>query len=92
MVSLAVIGLFAAIYHPVGAPWLVRNTDVHRGKVLGINGVFGTLGSALAGIVSGVLIDTAGWQSEIWVAGLDCLVGPPTTRGTVHYRMEALVL
>ena len=74
MVSLSGVGIFAAIYHPVGVPWLVRNTDVHRGKVLGINGVFGTLGSALAGIVSGALIDTAGWQAAFLVPGIVCVV------------------
>lgn len=72
MVALAGIGLFAAIYHPVGIPWLVRNTTVARGKALGINGVFGAVGSALAGIVAGSLIDFAGWRSAFIVPGVVC--------------------
>ncbi len=72
MVALAGIGLFAAIYHPVGIPWLVRNTTVARGKALGINGVFGALGSALAGLLAGSLIDLAGWRAAFIVPGVVC--------------------
>jgi MFS family permease len=68
-VSLAGIGLFAAIYHPVGIPWLVRHAPGRRGKVLGVNGIFGALGSALAGIVAGGLIDLAGWRAAFLVPG-----------------------
>ncbi len=74
LISLSGVGLFAAIYHPVGVPLLVHNTGVNRGKVLGINGVFGTLGSALAGVAAGALIDTAGWQAAFWVPGVVCIV------------------
>jgi FSR family fosmidomycin resistance protein-like MFS transporter len=74
MAALAGIGLFAAIYHPVGIPWLVRNTDVARGKALGINGVFGAIGSALAGIVAGSLIDFAGWRAAFIVPGAVCAI------------------
>jgi MFS family permease len=72
MVALAGIGLFAAIYHPVGIPWLVRNTEANQGKALGLNGVFGTLGSALAGIVAGSLIDLAGWRAAFILPGVVC--------------------
>lgn len=72
MLGLAGIGLFAAIYHPVGIPWLVRNTTVARGKALGINGVFGAAGSALAGIVAGSLIDISGWRAAFIVPGVVC--------------------
>jgi MFS family permease len=74
MIALAGIGLFAAIYHPVGIPWLVRNTKVARGKALGINGVFGAVGSAGAGIVAGALIDSAGWRAAFVVPGVVCFV------------------
>jgi MFS family permease len=68
-VALAGLGLFASIYHPVGIPWLVRNTTVSRGRALGINGVFGNAGSAMAGIVTGALIDAAGWRAAFVVPG-----------------------
>ncbi|NIS07112.1 MAG: MFS transporter [Gammaproteobacteria bacterium] len=63
------IGVFAAIYHPVGIPWLVRNAGSRRGKALGFNGIFGSLGTALAGVVAGALIDTSGWRAAFIVPG-----------------------
>ena len=44
MVGLTAIGTFAAIYHPVGIPWLIKHARNH-GRVLGINGVFGSVGN-----------------------------------------------
>ncbi len=69
LLALAGIGLFASIYHPVGIPWLVRNAGAARGKVLAFNGIFGSLGTALAGITAGALIDLAGWRAAFMVPG-----------------------
>jgi MFS transporter, FSR family, fosmidomycin resistance protein len=63
------MGAFAAIYHPVGIPWLVRNSGPRRGKVLGFNGIFGSLGTALAGVVAGSLIDFSSWRAAFIVPG-----------------------
>jgi FSR family fosmidomycin resistance protein-like MFS transporter len=68
------MGAFAAIYHPVGVPWLVRNAGTRRGKVLGFNGIFGSLGTALAGIVAGSLIDFSGWRAAFVVPGAVCVL------------------
>ena len=68
------IGVFAAIYHPVGIPWLVRNAGARRGKVLGFNGIFGSLGTALAGVVAGSLIDLASWRAAFVVPGAVCVL------------------
>lgn len=62
------IGLFAAIYHPVGIAWLVDST-VKQGKALGINGIFGSIGVALAGLVAGGLTDLFGWRAAFIVPG-----------------------
>jgi MFS transporter, FSR family, fosmidomycin resistance protein len=70
--ALAGIGLFAAIYHPVGIPWLVRNA-VNRGRALGVNGVFGSAGTAGAALVAGLLADFYGWRSAFIVPGVICL-------------------
>ncbi|MGE5780023.1 MAG: MFS transporter, partial [Hyphomicrobiales bacterium] len=67
--GLAVTGLFASIYHPVGIAWLVRNAR-SWGKELGINGVFGGLGPAAASLTAGTLIDLAGWRAAFIVPGL----------------------
>lgn len=71
--GLAGIGLFAAIYHPVGIPWLVRNA-INRGRALGINGVFGSVGTAGAALVAGLLADLYGWRAAFIIPGAICLV------------------
>jgi MFS family permease len=68
MVGLASIGLFASIYHPVGIAWLVRNAE-SRGKALGVNGIFGSIGVAMAGLTAGALIDAFGWRAAFMVPG-----------------------
>lgn len=67
-VSLAAIGLFASIYHPVGFAWLVRGAR-RRGMAMGVLGVFGSVGVASAGIVAGLLIDTVDWRAAFIVPG-----------------------
>ncbi len=69
MLGLAGIGLFASIYHPVGIAWVVR-TATAQGKALGINGIFGNIGVACAGVVTGALIDLFGWRSAFVVPGV----------------------
>jgi len=67
--ALAALGLFAAIYHPVGIPWVVRAAR-SSGRALGVNGVFGSLGVASSAVVAGWLIDRHGWQAAFAVPGL----------------------
>ena len=62
------IGLFASIYHPVGIAWLVENA-VKQGKALGINGIFGSIGVASAGLVAGGLTDLFGWRVAFILPG-----------------------
>jgi len=69
LLGLTAIGLFSAIYHPVGIPWLVKSAD-KPGRALGINGVFGSVGIALAGVSAGALIDLSGWRAAFFVPGL----------------------
>jgi MFS family permease len=66
--ALAATGLFAAIYHPVGIAWLVRNAGA-LGKALGINGVFGGIGPAAAALSAGLLTDHFGWRAAFVVPG-----------------------
>jgi FSR family fosmidomycin resistance protein-like MFS transporter len=69
LLGLTAIGLFSAIYHPVGIPWLVKSAD-KPGRALGINGVFGSVGIALAGVTAGALIDLSGWRAAFFVPGI----------------------
>lgn len=68
-IGLTGVGLFAAIYHPVGIAWLIRNTGANRGKVLGINGIFGSVGIAAAAVVASGLIDLIDWRAAFVVPG-----------------------
>lgn len=70
--GLAAIGLFASIYHPVATAVVVRYA-VRRGRALGINGIFGGLGMAIAPGVSGFLTSTFGWRAAFVVPGVVCL-------------------
>lgn len=68
-VALGFMGLFGSIYHPVGIAWLIRNAE-DKGKAIGLNGVFGGIGPALAGMVAGILIATSGWRAAFIVPGV----------------------
>ncbi len=68
MLGLAALGVFAAIYHPVGVAWVVRCAEA-RGKALGINGIFGGIGIGAAGVITGGLIDGFGWRAAFFVPG-----------------------
>ncbi len=67
--GLFAVGLFAAIYHPVGLAMVVQGRR-RTGIPLAINGVFGNLGVACAALVTGFLIDNAGWRSAFVLPGL----------------------
>ena len=69
--GLSLIGLFGSIYHPVGVAWLVRNAE-SRGKALGWNGIFGSLGLGVAALVAGALTQFISWRAAFIVPGLLC--------------------
>ncbi|MEK9670967.1 MAG: MFS transporter [Rhodospirillaceae bacterium] len=66
--GLLAIGVFAAVYHPVGIAMVAENAK-SLGKELGINGVFGNLGVACAAVVAGYLTDTISWRAAFIVPG-----------------------
>lgn len=67
-VSLAVVGVGASIYHPAGLA-LISRTVRQRGVAMGVNGVFGNLGIALAPLVTGFLTWAFGWQAALVILG-----------------------
>lgn len=67
--ALTLMGAFAAIYHPVGIPMLVQNVP-NPGAVIGINGLAGNLGIAVAALVTGLLVKWVGWRAAFAVPGL----------------------
>ena len=86
--SLAITGLFSSIYHPVGIAWLVRHA-INRGTALGINGVFGSIGPAVAALSAGALIHWQGWQAAFLVPGAIMLV---TGGGFVMLILQGLII
>ena len=65
-IGLFAIGLFAAIYHPVGIA-LVLEGRTRVGMAVAVNGVFGNMGVAAAALITGYLIDQSGWRSAfVW--------------------------
>ena len=70
--GLLAIGVFAAIYHPVGLAMVVEGRG-RTGIPIAINGIYGNMGVALAALVTGVLIDIAGWRVAFFVPGAICI-------------------
>ncbi len=68
MLSLAVIGFFASIYHPAGMG-LISLGIKNRGMALGINGVAGNLGMVSAPFAAGLLNWLVGWKATYIVIG-----------------------
>jgi len=68
-VALTVLGAFSAIYHPVGIPLLVQNSPT-PGRTIGINGLAGNLGIALAALSTGLLVKYFGWRMAFVVPGV----------------------
>ena len=70
---LALIGMFASIYHPVGIAMLLQRPGV-VGLRMGINGVWGNMGIAVAPIVTGVLLYYGDWRLTFMVPGIICII------------------
>src|SRR5262252_2378507 len=72
-VALAVLGVFAAIYHPVGTAMLIEQAT-SRGRSLAFNGVCGNLGVALAAGTTALLAYGFGWRGAFLVPALVCVI------------------
>ena len=72
-IALCGLGAFGAIYHSVGIGWVIR-TAREQGHAMGVNGLWGSAGLALYGVVPGVLITLASWRAAFIVPGVICLV------------------
>ena len=84
--ALTLLGVFSAIYHPVGIPMLVQRS-LRPGLTIGFNGLAGNLGVALSALVTGTLLKYAGWQAAFVAPALAAFacgllfarVAPPET-------------
>ena len=75
-VALFALGVFAAIYHPVGTAMVIESA-VQRGRTVAFNGVCGNLGVSLAAGVTALLTATLSWRGAFLVPGVVCLATVP---------------
>ena len=68
-IALTVLGVFSAIYHPVGIPMLVQKAE-RPGLTIGINGLAGNLGIAMAALSTGFLVAWQGWRMAFIVPAM----------------------
>ena len=74
-VGLAVLGIFAAIYHPVGIAMIIEGGG-RVGWRLGVNGVWGNMGVAAAPLVTGLILVTYDWRLAFVIPGtISVLIG-----------------
>ena len=71
-VALFVLGIFAAIYHPVGTAMLIE-TATQRGRSVAFNGVCGNIGISLAAGITAVLTAALSWRGAFFVPGVVCV-------------------
>ena len=96
--ALALIGTFASIYHPVGIPMLLQGT-ARPGATIGLNGLAGNLGIAVAAALTGLLMQWLGWRAAFAVPGIVCValgmlflrVVPPETESPAKRKGGAAV-
>jgi len=70
--SLFALGMFAAIYHPVGMAMLIELSKA-RGRTLAFNGVCGNMGAALAAGITAALASVIGWRGAFMIPALLCI-------------------
>ena len=71
-IALALIGCFAAIYHPVGIAMLSIGSP-RLGWTLGVNGVWGNLGLGVAALITGLIVQSWGWRTAFILPGVIAL-------------------
>jgi MFS family permease len=72
-VALFALGVFAAIYHPVGTATVIENAT-QRGRTLAFNGVCGNLGVSLAAGITAALTAAFSWRGAFLVPGVICIL------------------
>jgi MFS family permease len=85
--ALFAVGIFAAIYHPVGMPMLIDQA-VNRGRTVSLHGVFGNIGVSVAAGATAAITAAIGWRWAFFVpaaifilTGVIYLLSVPDERG-----------
>jgi MFS family permease len=64
--ALFAVGVFAAIYHPVGMP-MVIDQAVNRGRTMSLNGVFGNVGVSIAAGITAAITEVLDWRWAFFI-------------------------
>ncbi|MDB5984440.1 MAG: transporter [Pseudomonas sp.] len=72
-IGMTSVGVFAAIYHPVGTAMLVAYAE-NRGREIGVNGMWGNLGVAFSALLTGLLVAHFGWRSAFILPGCVAII------------------
>jgi MFS family permease len=93
-VGMFMLGVFAAIYHPVGMAMLIEASGA-KGRTLAFNGVCGNLGVSLAAGISAALATWVSWRAAFLAPAAICIVTgivyywlTPDDRHNVHTRQS----
>lgn len=70
--AMLLLGMFAAIYHPVGMPMLLEASQA-QGRTIAFNGVCGNLGASLAAGITAAIASWLGWRAAFFVPGIICV-------------------
>ncbi|MFA3920636.1 MFS transporter [Ruegeria hyattellae] len=84
-VGLLLVGLFGAIYHPVGLA-IVTLRWKNIGMRIAVNGVWGNLGVGGAALLTGILISTVNWRAAFILPGVFAIL-----TGLLYLRVAAAV-
>jgi len=87
-IALTVLGVFSAIYHPVGIPMLVQKAE-KPGLTIGINGLAGNLGIAMAALSTGFLVAWQGWRMAFIVPAMVSILCGILFARTAPHEMTA---
>ena len=87
-IALTVLGVFSAIYHPVGIPMLVQKA-AKPGLTIGINGLAGNLGIAMAALSTGFLVAWQGWRMAFIVPAMVSILCGILFARTAPHEMTA---
>jgi MFS family permease len=68
VLCIAGLGASASCYHPAGTGLLSRAVEA-RGRALGINGIYGNVGIAMAPLTTALLAGLVGWRATLGLTG-----------------------
>jgi len=96
--ALTLLGAFSAIYHPAGIPMLLQNA-VRPGVTIGVNGLAGNMGIAVAALATGFTVKYLGWRMAFALPALLSIgcgflflrLAPPETEAPSQRKARATV-